>query len=177
MNMNNPNNLDRLEELQVGFLLGDLSAEEETELVQLASKLGCQAYPDGSLPLTLAGLDASVHLAQSEDLPESIRERLAAGFPSQLSPLQILPRGENNLIEGPFGNHPVTRADGTRMSWAQWGGWAAAAAILCFWLGSEFLGKYSVQNNLSLKIGLKFLKDLLWTRLWLPWKGLANIPH
>lgn len=174
MKMKNPNNPDHLEELQIGFLLGDLSAEEETELAQLAAELGCPAYPDDSLALALAGIDASFHSTSGEDLPEAVRGRLMTNFPSQLCPVQILPRGENNLIEGTFGNPTGYPAAETPTSWVQWGGWAAAAAILCFWLGSEMLGRNASQESLSYAARVQMLERSDSDKVVAPMKGLGE---
>ncbi len=141
---------DRFEELQVGLLLGDLSPEEEAEYARMAEERGCSTSPDASIAWTMAGLDAALHHAgNSGKIPESLKIRIVADVPRTGG------RSSSDLtVIKPDFKAPSSAASGTPSPQQGslsvfWSGWAAAAAILCLWVGVSMFPGENVSQDMA----------------------------
>jgi len=125
----------RIEELLAGWVLGDLSADELSELSAFQAE-GIDLAPDKLERVLSEALAALTGLSDPEPLPDSLRSRLEADAPGWAQTRGDIPApapdGRPNLVASPGGPGAPR---GPR--WFAWSGWAAAALFCALWLGSS----------------------------------------
>ena len=107
----------RFEELSAGRAMGDLTPDEERELMALSGQLGI--HPDHAYELMAAAMEVDFINAKAEPMPEALVARLqecARSFETPAPGKVVYPQvsGWGNILRSPFT------------------GWAAAAVILFF---------------------------------------------
>lgn len=152
---NNKAQLDRLEELQIGLLLGDISPEEEKELLEVAEKLGVTPRPASDLQALVASVDTHLIGERQEDqIPELLAERIsiqAREFQAQSSLSQDKPISEI---------HNTSPASPQYGSWFKLAsGWLAASLIFCIWIFDESFDRSPEDPKMQLSSDLESLKN------------------
>lgn len=152
--MNTNSDIEKFEELQAGYILGDLTPEEENTLVALCSKLGRKIDADSSLAFTMAAFEGALSSpdpaseAGSGNIPVALRARILEDVSHSLGPRDSILRPDFSKSESDDASSGQSASKAERiLSLPFWSGWAAAVLVLCFWIGSEIGGRVNMSSS------------------------------
>lgn len=152
--MNTNSDIEKFEELQAGYILGDLTPEEENTLVALCSKLGRKIDADSSLAFTMAAFEGALSSpdpsseAGSGNIPVALRARILEDVSHSQGPRDSILRPDFSKSEFDDASSGQSASKAERiLSLPFWSGWAAAVLVLCFWIGSEIGGRVNMSSS------------------------------
>lgn len=159
--MNTHSDIEKFEELQAGYILGDLTPEEENTLVALCSKLGRKIDDDSSLAFTMAAFEGALSspapetgAASGDVISSDLRSRILENVThSQGQHDSILRPDFNNSETDNLSSGQSSNQSEQVISLPFWSGWAAAVLVLCFWIGSEIGGRVNLSSSTQSGIG------------------------